>query len=164
MLSGTVRLHGINKVAYATLWRFSLTSLHNGYAIVRPFVRVMKDFLRKSRANLRNLNRRGYSRLFWLIRSVRSLLPSGSIVAVVRYRCNPDGSIVASLRCRIRRGRCPHRPYSLRRGRCPHRPVFQCYNHINAIGHDNILTNMPIIKFCVDIVDVLLGDRSNFIQ
>ena len=100
---------------------------------------------------------------------------------------NPDGSIVASLYCLIRRGRCLHRPYtirrrrcprhslrrgrcphrpypirrrrcprhSLRRGRCLHRPVFHCNNRINAIGHNNILTNMPIIKFCIDIVDVL---------
>ena len=52
---------------------------------LRAFVRVMKDFLRKSSANLRNLNRRGYSRLFRLIRSVRSLLPLAALTSLTAH-------------------------------------------------------------------------------
>ena len=62
----------------------------------------------------------------------------------------------------IRTGRCARHP--IRRGRCPHRPVFQCNNHMDVIRHDDIFINECILMFCIDIVDVLLGDCPNFTQ
>ena len=58
--------------------------------------------------------------------------------------------------------RCAH--YSIRRGRCPHRPVFQCNDHMDAVGHDDIFISVSILMLCIDIIDVLLGDCPNFTQ
>ena len=48
-----LRAQRINKVAVATLLSFSLATLQNGDAILRPFARAKKEFLQNSLANHR---------------------------------------------------------------------------------------------------------------